>query len=139
MPGLTEKPIYEALALPNEALANGGIELLRAGLIDNELYVSARRVFKDPAQWGEVLADIARRVALLYSAEDTDLTEKEIIAEIEEAFAAEMGAPVIEEAPSRRPARRKTSPARSKRKTAKRRSKRAPARRQKRITKRTKR
>jgi hypothetical protein len=99
MPILRDSPIYDALALPSEALANGGVEILRAGVIDNdELYVAARHAFKDPAQWGEVLAEITRRLGLLYSME-TDLTEAEAIAEIEEAYAAALGAPVIEDKP----------------------------------------
>jgi hypothetical protein len=102
MPAPKDKPVYQALALPNEALTNGGLEILRAGLIDSELYVNARRVFKNPAPWGEVLADIAKRIALLYSAEDTDFNEKEALAEIEEAFAAELGAPVIKDKPKRK-------------------------------------
>ena len=101
------KGVYQALALPNEALTNGGVEILRAGIINDELYVSARRAFKDPARWGEVLADIARRIALLHSTEDTDLSEREVIAEIEEAFAAALGAPVIKGAPKRKRARAK--------------------------------
>ncbi len=92
----SESPSYDALAIPNEALANGGTEILRAGLIDDELYVTARHAFKDPAQWGEVLADITRRLALLYSME-TDLSETEALVEIEEAYAAEMGAKVVED------------------------------------------
>ncbi len=92
----SDKPIYDALAIPNEAIANGGVEILRAGLVDDELYVTARHAFKDPAQWGEVLADITRRLALLYSME-TDLTEAEALTEIEEAYAAEMGAQVVPE------------------------------------------
>jgi hypothetical protein len=92
----SDKPIYDALTIPNEAIANGGVEILRAGLVDDELYVTARHAFKDPAQWGEVLADITRRLALLYSME-TDLTEAEALTEIEEAYAAEMGATVVPE------------------------------------------
>ena len=92
----SDKPIYDALAIPNEAIANGGVEILRAGLVDDDLYVTARHAFKDPAQWGEVLADITRRLALLYSME-TDLTEAEALTEIEEAYAAEMGAQVVPE------------------------------------------
>ncbi len=111
MPPPSDKPIYQALALPNEAISNGGVEILRAGLIDGELYVNARHAFKDAAQWGEVLADITRRLALLYSAE-TDLTEKEAIAEIEEAYMADMGAAVVRDA---KPA--KKASARPKRKT----------------------
>jgi hypothetical protein len=109
-----EKPIYQALALPNEALANGGVEILRAGVIDDELFVTARHAFKDPAQWGEVLADITRRLGLLYAAE-TDLSEQEAIAEIEEAFAAAMGAPVVEKKPAKPAARpKRKAPARAK-------------------------
>jgi hypothetical protein len=115
--------IYDALALPAEALENGGLEILRAGLIKDELFVTARRVFKDPAPWGEVLADIARRIAVVYSAEDTDLTAQEILTEIEQAFAADLGAPVIKDA---RPAGAKTG----KNKPAKKsRARKAPAKR----------
>ena len=87
--------IYQALALPDEALANGGTEILRAGVIDGELYVTARRAFKAHATWGDVLADTARRIALLYSAEDTDLSEAEILTDIVEAFVADLGAQKI--------------------------------------------
>lgn len=108
----SDKSIYDALAIPDEANANGGVEILRAGLVDDELYVSARHAFKDPAQWGEVLADITRRLALLYSIE-TDLTEAEALTEIEEAYAAEMGAAVVEDQPAPaatpRPSRRKAA------------------------------
>jgi hypothetical protein len=119
-----DKPVYQALALPNEAIANGGVEILRAGVIDDELFVTARHAFKDPAQWGDVLADITRRLGLLYSME-TDLEEAEVIAEIEEAFAAAMGAPVVTETkPKRKPAvkakRRTTSRHAPSRKAAKR-------------------
>ena len=100
MPSASDNPIYHALALPEEALANGGVEILRAGLIDDELYVAARHAFTDPAQWGEVLADIARRLALLYSAEG-EYAEAEVLAAIESAFAADLGAPVVKGGPTR--------------------------------------
>jgi uncharacterized protein DUF5076 len=120
MAGSSDKPLYDALAIPNEALANGGVEILRAGLIDDELYVTARHAFKDPAEWGEVLADITRRLALLYSME-TDLSEAEALAEIEEAYAAEMGARVVEDEASPAAKRKPSSgaakaPARARRK-----------------------
>lgn len=103
---------YDALALPSEALTDGGVEILRAGIINEELYVMARRAFKDPARWGEVLADIARRIALYQSAEDTDLTEQEILTQIEQAFAADLGASEVDEgesAPTKRTAKRAAS------------------------------
>ncbi len=125
MPLIGDKPNYQTLALPNEVLANGGVEILRAGVADDELYVTARHAFKDPAQWGEVLADITRRLGLLYSME-TDLSEAEAVAEIEEAYAAELGAPVVKETPSRRkpatrrPVKRKSALRKPKSRTPKR-------------------
>ncbi len=83
---------YQALAVPTQPSTDGGVEILRVGLINDELFVSARRAFKAPGRWGEVLADIARRLALFEAGQDTDLTEREILIEIEEAFAAELGA-----------------------------------------------
>jgi hypothetical protein len=106
-----EQRIYEALALPNEALEKGGLEILRAGLIDDELYVTARRVFKDPATWGEVLGEIARRIAMVHSLDQTDLTEQEIITEIVEAFASEMGL-AAKATPKAKPAAKRAAPAR---------------------------
>jgi hypothetical protein len=108
--------IYEALVIPNEALDRGGMEILRAGLVDDELYVTARRVFKDPATWGEILGEITQRLGRIYAAEG-EYKAKEVIAAIENAFAAEMGAPIA--APGRKPATKrkpaaKRKPARSK-------------------------
>ena len=91
MPG-PETQVYQALALPDEALTNGGTEILRAGIIDGELYVTARRAFKDHAKWGDVLAEIAQRLALIYSAEDAELDEREILIDIVEAIARDLGA-----------------------------------------------
>jgi hypothetical protein len=122
MPAPTGNPIYEALVIPNDALDKGGVEILRAGLVNDELYVTARRVFVDPATWGEVLADITRRLARIHAA-DGGHKEKEVLAAIESAFAADLGAPLISatsRAAKRKPAGRKakakakTKPARRK-------------------------
>lgn len=110
--GETDPRIYDALALPNEAIANGGIEILRAGLIDEELYVTARRAFADVAVWGEVLADIARRLALIHSAEG-EYSEAEALAAIESAFAADLGATAVKSSP-RKPARKPAAKAKRK-------------------------
>jgi hypothetical protein len=88
--GNNEPKIYDALALPPQALDNGGAEILRAGIIDDELYVTARPAFHDPGKWGEVLAEIAKRVGAIYSAEGLNVDDATI--QIAEAFAAEMGA-----------------------------------------------
>jgi Domain of unknown function (DUF5076) len=115
MPAADDQKIYEALVIPNEALDQGGVEILRAGLVADNLYVTARRVFKDPATWGEVLGDITRRLAHIY-ANEGDLTRKEALAAIMSAFAADLGAPPVaaprrKRAAARKPAR---SPARRK-------------------------
>lgn len=105
----TDDSIYHALPITDEALANGGVEILRAGLIDDELFVTARHAFKDAATWGEVLADITRKLAQIYSLE-TDLTEAEALAEIEEAYAADLGAKAVPtKSPARKPGVRKAA------------------------------
>ncbi|MBK5958269.1 hypothetical protein CCR97_08600 [Rhodoplanes elegans] len=103
--------LYHALPIAEDALANGGVEILRAGLIDDELFVTARHAFDDPATWGEVLAEITRKLAQIYSLE-TDLTEAEALAEIEEAYAADLGAKEVDDTPPPRPATSRKSPAR---------------------------
>jgi hypothetical protein len=78
--------IYDALPIPNDALDKGGVEMLRAGVVEEELFVTARRAFQEPAHWGYVLADITRRLAALYAAEG-DFTEAKASAAIAGAFA----------------------------------------------------
>jgi len=123
MPPPHDTRIYEALVIPNEALDKGGMEILRAGLVDDELYVTARRVFKDPATWGEILGEITQRLGRIYAAEG-EYKAKEVIAAIENAFAAEMGATPVA-APRRKRTKRKPAarkPARAKTKRAAKRS-----------------
>jgi hypothetical protein len=125
MPAPPDMRIYEALVIPNEALDRGGMEILRAGLVDDELYVTARRVFKDPATWGEILGEITQRLGRIYAAEG-EYKANEVIAAIENAFAAEMGARPIA-APRRKPATKrkpaaKRKPARAPRRRAAKRS-----------------
>ena len=103
-----EPRVYEALALPSEALSEGGVEILRAGVINDELYVTARRAFKDPSKWGEALGDIARRIAAIYSLDDNALSEKDIVADIVEAFASEMGLQAVQD--KRKPTTRRARP-----------------------------
>jgi hypothetical protein len=96
MAGPDDNPIYEALVIPNEALDKGGLEILRAGLIEDELYVTARPTFDHPSVWGEVLADITRRISQLYAG-DGKYTQKDALAAISGAYAADLGAPVVSE------------------------------------------
>jgi hypothetical protein len=87
-----DKKEYETLPVPEEALTRGGVELLRVAMIDNELYVSIRPGFKDPADWGDVLAEITRRLGVLYDMADSGFTEADVVVAVEEAYAAGMGA-----------------------------------------------
>jgi hypothetical protein len=67
---ISNHPIYDALPISSDALDKGGVELLRAAVIDEELFVMARLdAFPRPGPWGWVLADIARRLALLHATE----------------------------------------------------------------------
>src|SRR4030081_308573 len=129
MPPPHDTRIYEALVIPNEALDKGGMEILRAGLVDDELYVTARRVFKDPATWGEILGEITQRLGRIYAAEG-EYKAQEVIAAVENAFAAEMGPPRIaaprrkratkrKPAAKRKPARAKTTKRANKRSSRK--------------------
>lgn len=87
--------IYQALVLTDQALEKGGVEILRAGIIDDDLHVTARPVFQDPGKWGEVLAEIAERLGAIYAAELTGMNKKDVTVQIVEAFAAELGAKPI--------------------------------------------
>jgi hypothetical protein len=84
--------VYQALALPDKALEDGGVEILRLGIIKDELYVSALPAFTAPAQWGVVLAEVAERLGAIYAAQNTALDQKDVTVQIAEAFVSEMGA-----------------------------------------------
>src|SRR5260370_39118692 len=80
------QPIYDALPISNDVLDRGGMELARAVVVDEELFVMARLdAFVGQSSWALVLADIARRLASLYAAEG-DLTEAKVTAAIVEGF-----------------------------------------------------
>lgn len=111
--GNDDPRIYQALALPEQALENGGLEILRAGIVQDELYVLALPAFKAPAQWGEVLADIARRLGAIYAAQNAGLTKKDVTVQIAEAFAADMGARPVKSAPAKDRAKDRAKPRRS--------------------------
>jgi len=84
---VSNHPIYDALPISNDALDKGGMELLRAAVVDEELFIVARSdVFPGPGPWGLVLADIARRLASLYAA-DGRFTEGEVMFAIADTFA----------------------------------------------------
>ena len=110
---VTTLEVYDALPIPNDALDKGGVEMLRAGVVDEELFVTARRAFSDPAHWGYLLADVTRRLATLYEA-DGGFTEAKVTTAIAGAFAQSLradGAPAMRKPAAHGPA--KSAPARN--------------------------
>jgi hypothetical protein len=110
---------YDALPVPDEPAAHGGVEVLRVAVSDDELFILARPALKDPAEWGEILGEVTRRLGLLYAMGDTGFDEHDVVVAIEEAYAAEMGAK------SARPQARRAS-AKPKKRIARKASKKAP-------------
>ena len=85
-------PSFEALHIPPAALEQGGVEILRAAVVDGGLHVSLRRAFDDPEAWGMLIADITRHVARIY-ANESALTEDQVIERVRSIYDAEMDAP----------------------------------------------
>ena len=85
-------PVFDALHIPPAALEQGGVEVLRAVIIDGGLHVSLRRAFDDPEAWGMLIADVARHVARIY-AKEKNMSEDETLARIRGIFEAEMDSP----------------------------------------------
>ena len=83
---------YDPLAVPPAALEHGGVEVLRAAIVDGGLHVSLRRAFDDPHAWGMLIADVARHAARIFATE-TKLTEDKALDLIRAMFKAEMDAP----------------------------------------------
>src|SRR6266567_3155884 len=92
MPGSSQVPMFEALNVPPAAMEQGGVEVLRAVIVDGALHVSLRRAFDDPEAWGMLIADITRHVARVYATEDK-FREEETIERIRALYEAEMDAP----------------------------------------------
>ena len=83
---MTQK--FEALSVPPDAMENGGIEVLRAAVVDGAVSVALRRSFDDPATWGRLLIDLARQAARAYSLE-TGMSEEEALERIRAGWEAE--------------------------------------------------
>jgi hypothetical protein len=83
---------FEALHIPPAALEQGGVEVLRAAIVDGGLHVSLRRAFDDPEAWGMLIADITRHVARIY-ANESALTQDQVIERVRSIYDAEMDAP----------------------------------------------
>ena len=85
-------PSYDPLAVPPSALEQGGVEVLRAAIVDGGLHMSLRRAFDDPQAWGMLIADVARHAARIFGNE-TKFTEDQALELIRAMFDAEMDAP----------------------------------------------
>jgi hypothetical protein len=86
---------FEELAVPPDAREKGGVEILRASIVDGGVSVALRRAFDEPFTWGILLVDLARHAARIYALE-TDVSEEEALAEIRSAFEAELERPTDE-------------------------------------------
>jgi hypothetical protein len=86
------QPTFDALVIPPTALEQGGVEVLRAAIVDGGLHVSLRRAFDDPEAWGMLIADVARHVARIYATENK-FQEEETLERIRALFNAELDSP----------------------------------------------
>jgi hypothetical protein len=85
-------PVFDALHIPPAAMEQGGVEVLRAVIIDGALHVSLRRAFDDAEAWGMLIADVTRHIARIYAKENV-MSEDQVIERIRSIYDAEMDAP----------------------------------------------
>lgn len=83
-------PVFDALHVPPAALDQGGVEVVRAVIVDGALHVSLRRAFDDPEAWGMLIADITRHIGRIYA---DKFREEETVERIRAIYDAEMDAP----------------------------------------------
>ena len=83
-----EQRPFEALIAPPDALEKGGIEILRASVVEGAVSVALRRAFDDPFTWGVFFVDLARHAARVY-AKETDISEEQALDAIAAGFRAE--------------------------------------------------
>ena len=82
----------QPLSVPPDVLEKGGVEVLRASVVDGAVSVALRRSFDDPFTWGVLLIDLARHAARVYAME-TDISEEEAFAQIRAGLEAESDPP----------------------------------------------
>jgi hypothetical protein len=73
---------FDALTIPNDALEKGGVEILRASIVEGELHLTLRRAFEQPEKWGGILSETITRIARVYAAADKKFDEKDVGARI---------------------------------------------------------
>jgi hypothetical protein len=86
----SQAPVFDALHVPPEAFDKGGVEVLRAVIVEGALHVSLRRAFDDPEAFGMMIADITRHVGRIYA---DKFPEGETVERIRAIYDAEMDAP----------------------------------------------
>src|SRR5262249_17052645 len=84
-------PIFDALVIPPTALEQGGVEVLRAAVVDGGLHISLRRAFDDPEAWGMLIAGRARHVGRIFGT-GGKFPEGETAERVRAMFNGEMGA-----------------------------------------------
>ena len=82
----------EELSVPPDALEKGGVEILRASIVEGAVSVAMRRAFDDPFTWGVLLVDLARHAARVY-AKETEFSEEDAMAQIAAGIQAELDDP----------------------------------------------
>jgi hypothetical protein len=92
MPPENQAPVFDALHIPPAVLEQGGVEVLRAVIVDGALHVSLRRAFDDPDPWGMLIADVTRHIARIY-ANESAMTEDQVIERVRSIYEAEMDNP----------------------------------------------
>ncbi|MGA0593522.1 DUF5076 domain-containing protein [Enterovirga sp. CN4-39] len=83
---------FEELPVPPDALERGGVEILRASIVEGAVSVGLRRSFDDPFTWGILLVDLARHASRIYALE-AGMTEEEAFAQIQAGLEAELNRP----------------------------------------------
>ncbi len=83
---------FEELPVPPDALERGGVEILRASIVEGAVSVGLRRSFDDPFTWGILLVDLARHASRIYALE-AGMTEEEAFAQIQAGLGAELNRP----------------------------------------------
>lgn len=83
---------FQELSIPPDALERGGVEILRASIVEGAVSVGLRRSFDDPFTWGVLLVDLARHASRIYALE-TGMSEDEALAAIRSGIEAELDRP----------------------------------------------
>lgn len=99
---------FDALAIPNDALEKGGVEILRASIVEGELHLTLRRAFEQPEKWGGILSETITRIARVYAAADKKFDEKDVTARIRASLGA---GNVVTAAKKTKPKSKKKAPA----------------------------